>query len=136
MTTFTTAPLHTAPLHSEISSRSASAQQPHTDTGRSNGRDSVGSTLSINGLMAALLSVAIILAFVALGGDAAADSPDLPTDPASVLVDGSVGANDSIEVYVVQPGDTLWEIATSIAEPGENVRPTVSYTHLTLPTKA
>ena len=54
------------------------------------------------------------MAFVALGGDAAANSPEIP---ASTAV-----SDDLIEVYVVQPGDTLWGIATTLAEPGDNVQ--------------
>lgn len=67
--------------------------------------------LSINGFVAALLAAAIIVAFVAFGGDAAADSPATDT-PAAV---------DSIQVYVVQPGDTLWGIASDLAQPGDDV---------------
>ena len=41
-----------------------------------------------------------------------------------VAATGGVEA-DSIEIYVVQPGDTLWEIAGELAVPGEDVRPLV-----------
>lgn len=37
---------------------------------------------------------------------------------------GPVGAPE-VERYVVAPGDTLWEIATGLARPGEDVRDVV-----------
>ncbi len=74
--------------------------------------------VSINLLFAAVLGVAIIVALVVFGGDAAANSPLEPVSANSEIV-------DAIEVYVVQPGDTLWAIAGEIAQPGEDVRPIV-----------
>ena len=73
------------------------------------------------------LALALVLAIVAVavigfGSDAAAtnDDPAVVSQPA---VSESVAAvPDAIEIYVVQPGDTLWEIATELAAPGEDVR--------------
>lgn len=60
--------------------------------------------------IAFLVAVAIVLiAVIGFGSDAAATSVD--TEPV-----------DAIEVYIVQPGDTLWEIASEMAQPGEDVR--------------
>ena len=42
-----------------------------------------------------------------------------------------VEASGNPVVYIVQPGDTLWEIADKLNPEGTD---TVSYTHLTLPT--
>ena len=44
-----------------------------------------------------------------------------------------VEASGNPVVYIVQPGDTLWEIADKFNPEGTDIRP-VSYTHLTLPT--
>lgn len=57
-----------------------------------------------------VIAVVIIAAAIGFAGDAAASSPP---------------SGDSIEVYVVQPGDTLWGIASSIAADGEDLRPLV-----------
>ncbi len=73
---------------------------------------------SINLLLAAVLGLVIIIAFVGFGGDAAANSPVQPVSPDAEIV-------DAIEVYVVRPGDTLWAIASEVARPGEDVRPIV-----------
>ena len=73
----------------------------------------------INLVVAALLALAIIGALVGFGGDAAANGPVEPVSDQSQLVD------DTIEVYIVQPGDTLWAIATEVARPGEDIRPIV-----------
>jgi len=73
---------------------------------------------SINAAAAAALALVIIVAFVGLGGGAAATSPVEPVSENSAFV-------DSIEIYVVQPGDTLWAIATEVALPGEDIRPLV-----------
>ena len=73
----------------------------------------------INLVVAALLALAIIGALVGFGGDAAANGPVEPVSDRSQLVD------DTIEVYIVQPGDTLWAIATEVARPGEDIRPIV-----------
>ncbi len=73
----------------------------------------------INLVVAAVLALAIIGALVGFGGDAAANGPVEPVSDQSQLVD------DTIEVYIVQPGDTLWAIATEVARPGEDIRPIV-----------
>lgn len=73
---------------------------------------------SINLILAGALGLAIIVAFVVFGSNAAADSPVAPVSADSEFV-------DAIEVYVVQPGDTLWGMASQIARPGEDVRPIV-----------
>ena len=66
--------------------------------------------LSISGLLAVALSLAVVLLLVVVDGDAAAaDAPDAT-------------APDTIEVYVVQPGDTLWGIARDMAGPGTDIR--------------
>ena len=68
-----------------------------------------------NLVIAMALAAAILVSFIAFAGDAAATSPATPgTETADV-----------IEIYVVQPGDTLWSIAETIAAPGEDVRPLV-----------
>ena len=73
---------------------------------------------SINLVLAAGLAAAIMLALVGFGGDAAANGPLEPASPESEII-------DSIEIYTVQPGDTLWGIATAVASPGEDIRPLV-----------
>lgn len=58
------------------------------------------------------LVFAVIFGVIALSGDAAATGPiEAPAD--------------TIEIYVVQPGDTLWAIATDLSQPGDDVRPLV-----------
>lgn len=74
---------------------------------------------TINLLVAAALALAIIGALVGFGGDAAANGPLQPASAQSELV------NDTIEIYIVQPGDTLWGIATEVGAPGEDIRPIV-----------
>ena len=74
--------------------------------------------VSINAAAAVAVAIVIILALVGWGGGAAATSPAEPVSPESSFA-------DAIEVYVVQPGDTLWEIAGEIARPGEDIRPIV-----------
>lgn len=66
-------------------------------------------------LAVALLIIAAVLGF---GGDAAATGSIQPVSDSSEVA-------DTIEIYVVQPGDTLWEIAGALAMPGEDVRPLV-----------
>ena len=56
---------------------------------------------------------------VVFGSDAAARGTITPVSPDSAVVDTTV------EVYVVQPGDTLWSIASRIAPAGTDVRPIV-----------
>ncbi len=81
-----------------------------------------GATLGINAGVAIALATAILMVFIAFAGDAAATIPADPADSAELPVD--VGT-DTIEIYVVKPGDTLWSIATELAAPGEDVRPLV-----------
>ena len=69
--------------------------------------------LSISALLAAALSLAVVLLLVVVDGDAAA---------ADV---GSVSVPDTISVHVVQPGDTLWGIAREMAGPDADIRPLV-----------
>ncbi len=66
-------------------------------------------------LVVVLIIVAAVLGF---GTDVAASGPVAPVSSSSEIA-------DSIEIYIVQPGDTLWGIAASIALPGEDVRPLV-----------
>ena len=74
---------------------------------------------SINMLAASALALTIVLVLIGFGGDAAANGPLEPVSGDSELID------DVIEVYVVEPGDTLWAIASEIARPGEDIRPIV-----------
>jgi len=76
--------------------------------------------LSLNVLMAFATALLIIIGFVGLGGDAAANSPAKPVSADSEMV-------DAIEVYVVKRGDTLWAIASEVARPGEDIRPIVDH---------
>lgn len=87
-----------------------SAARPAPDTGHT----------SINLLLAALLGAAIVAALVGFGGDAAANGPLQPASAESSVV-------DTIEIYVVQPGDTLWSIATEVSVEGEDIRPLVDH---------
>lgn len=79
-----------------------------------------GDSLSINVVLALVLAALIVVGFVAFGGDAAANGPLTPASTSSEVV-------DTIEIYVVQPGDTLWSIATAVSLPGEDVRPLVDH---------
>ena len=74
---------------------------------------------SINLLAATALAFTIVAAFVGFGGDAAANVAPQPLSAQSTL------STDAIEVYIVEPGDTLWAIATQLARPGEDIRPIV-----------
>jgi nucleoid-associated protein YgaU len=56
-----------------------------------------------------LLLTALAVVFLMIGGSAEADVPTPP--PAE---------------YVVQPGDTLWAIASAVATPGADLRPLVA----------
>jgi LysM repeat protein len=56
-----------------------------------------------------LLLAAVCVVFLTIGGSAEADQPA----PAPVE-------------YVVESGDTLWEIASSVAAPGQDVRRVVA----------
>ena len=56
-----------------------------------------------------LLLAALAVVFLMIGGSAEAD---VPTPPPTE--------------YVVRPGDTLWAIASSVAAPGQDVRPLVA----------
>lgn len=55
-----------------------------------------------------LLLAAVCMVFLMIGGSADAEGPT------------------SVIEYVVAPGDTLWEIAGGLTEPGGDVRPLVS----------
>lgn len=77
-------------------------------------------SLSINIVLAVALGAAIVAAFVGFGSDAAANGPLIPVSERSEVV-------DSIEIYVVQPGDTLWSIATAVSLEGEDIRPLVDH---------
>lgn len=105
-------PAHGQPAHSQPA---PSAVRPRVRTHPAPTRTSA---LSINLLLALALGAVIIVGFVVFGGNAAANSPVQPVSPDSEIA-------DAIEVYVVQPGDTLWAIATEVARPGEDIRPIV-----------
>lgn len=77
-------------------------------------------SLSINAALAVVLAAVIVAAFVGFGGDAAANGPLEPASSQSEVI-------DTIEIYIVQPGDTLWSIATTVSLPGEDVRPLVDH---------
>jgi len=76
--------------------------------------------LIINGVVAALLGLVLIVALVGFGGGAAATDPLTPASPESAVT-------DAIEIYVVQPGDTLWGIAARLRPADADLRPTVDY---------
>ena len=76
--------------------------------------------LVINGLLACVFALVILVAFVGFGSGAAATGPLRPASNSSVV-------NDTIEVYVVQPGDTLWAIAERVAPAGTDLRPIVDH---------
>ena len=107
----------TAPLDSSNPLRSASLQsdsRPSTSSRVRADRSSpvapatIGSSaVSVNAVSAALLALAIVVAFVMFGAGAAANDPLTPVSADSEVV-------DAIEIYVVQPGDTLWDIAGRI----------------------
>jgi hypothetical protein len=78
------------------------------------------SGLGINGLIALALGIAIVVLLVGFGGGAAASGPLEPASEQSVVV-------DAIEVYIVQPGDTLWDIAARITPEGGDHRATVDH---------
>ena len=78
------------------------------------------SSPSINAWLAMATAAVIVAAFVGLGGDAAANGPLQPASDQSAIV-------DAIEIYIVQPGDTLWSIATEVSVEGEDVRPIVDH---------
>ncbi len=78
------------------------------------------SGLLINGVIAALVGAAIVAVLVGVGGGVAANDPLQPASPESQVT-------DTIEIYVVQPGDSLWAIAGRLATPGSDLRPTVDY---------
>ncbi len=62
--------------------------------------------------------VIVMAAVIGFGSDVAASGRISAVSESSEIT-------DTIEIYVVQPGDTLWEIASAIALPGEDVRPLV-----------
>lgn len=101
-----------------------SAPQPfartHQTSSPSGVQSSSPSSPSINMWLAVATAAAIVAAFVGLGGDAAANGPLQPASDQSAIV-------DTIEIYVVQPGDTLWSIATGVSVEGEDVRPIVDH---------
>ncbi|MGI9607279.1 MAG: LysM peptidoglycan-binding domain-containing protein [Acidimicrobiales bacterium] len=74
---------------------------------------------SINGLLAVVIGLGIVVvAVMFFGGGAAANGPLVPASADSQV-------SDSIEIYVVQPGDTLWAIAARVAPEGTDVRDVV-----------
>ncbi len=76
--------------------------------------------LIINGVVAALIGLTIVAVWVGFGGGAAATDPLQPASTDSQVT-------DAIEIYVVQPGDTLWAIAGRLRPDGVDLRPTVDY---------
>jgi LysM repeat protein len=109
-----TAPLDRTPLnHSALMDTESLDRSPSINT------PSI-STPSINTVLAAILAALIVAVFVGFGGDAAANGPLQPASEHSSVV-------DTIEIYVVQPGDTLWSIATAVSVDGEDIRPLVDH---------
>lgn len=82
-------------------------------------------TLLINGLLAVVVGVVIVVVAIGFGSGAAATGPDGPAS----ADDGppAVALEPTFEVYVVQPGDTLWAIAQRITPVGNDLRPTIDY---------
>jgi len=91
-----------------------------TPTSRRRTNEAPASGLGINGLIALALGVAIVVLLVGFGGGAAASGPLEPASEQSVVV-------DAIEVYIVQPGDTLWDIAARITPAGGDHGATVDH---------
>ncbi len=104
---------HSALMDAESLDRSPSINSPSINS------PSINSP-SINTVLAAILAAVIVAAFVGFGGDAAANGPLQPASEHSSVV-------DTIEIYVVQPGDTLWSIATAVSVDGEDIRPLVDH---------
>lgn len=93
---------------------------PTTFTSADSPRPATPPGLIINGIVAALLGLTIMALFVGFGGGAAATDPLRPASSDSQVT-------DAIEIYVVQPGDTLWAIAGRLRPDGADLRPTVDY---------
>ena len=74
--------------------------------------------LAINGLVALTVAALVAIVFIGLGDGAAATDPLRPASTDSAVV-------DAIEIYIVQPGDTLWAIAGRVAPAGADLRPVV-----------
>lgn len=99
MNTMTVTPIAQAP-----SARAAVTRRPASDAGRvSSGQV----RLTRRGRVVVVLTVLLValLAFVALGGGSMATS--------------EAGERPATEVVVVNEGDTLWDIAASVAEDGQ-----------------
>jgi hypothetical protein len=94
----------------------ATADFPTTSTTTKQSAPSLG----INGVIALVLALAIIVLLVGLGGGAAASGPLEPASVDSAVV-------DAIEIYIVQPGDTLWDIAARITPEGGDHRATIEH---------
>lgn len=97
--------------------------EAHTYTPqRDAGEAASASRLRIKPVALAVVIAIVAVAVIGFGSDAAA-SNDTAVPSAEVAVSESVAVvPDAIEIYIVQPGDTLWEIATELAAPGEDVR--------------
>ncbi len=67
--------------------------------------------LRVNPLLAVLVGSMIVLALLSMTRGAAANGPLEPVAAQSAI-------EDSIEIYIVQPGDTLWDIASDITPEG------------------
>lgn len=70
----------------------------------------------------ALVLAIVAVAVIGFGSDAAATGSEVEAPSEAVVAETANVVPDAIEIYVVQPGDTLWEIATEMAGPGEDVR--------------
>ena len=106
--------LRSAPVHPPSSRVRADRPSPVSPA-------TIGSSpVSVNAVTAALLALAIVVAFVMFGAGAAANDPLTPVSADSEVV-------DAIEIYVVQPGDTLWDIAGRITSADGDRRDVVDH---------
>ena len=76
--------------------------------------------VSVNAVAAVAIALLIVVSFVAFGAGAGANDPLVPASPDSAV-------DDAIEIYVVQPGDTLWHIAGRLTSDGDDVRPVIDH---------
>ncbi len=81
---------------------------------------STSAGLRIHPLLAGGVAMAIIITLLGSTRGAAANAPLDPVSEQSTIV-------DSIEIYVVQPGDTLWAIATRITPDGHSLEPALDH---------
>lgn len=122
-----TTTLDFSPNHRLLDEYTRSRTLPtYGDVGPARSSAPVGSSpFLVNGLLAALVGLSIVIFAIGFGSGAAATgssgpAPIIDARPASVVA-------STIDVYVVQPGDTLWAIAERITPAGNDLRPTIDY---------